>query len=379
MRFGGASGTLAAVGRRWFGGIMRPKSLILLLLALVCGLVAAIGINQVLANRPVQDAVDTSEMEPIFVALSDIGLGDPLTPEVLKLEEWPKSKVPVGAMTKLEDVEGRRARTKFFGGEPIIEAKLLAKGDQGSGATDLIPRGFRVVSVKVEDVSGSGLILPGDRVDALVHLTDPGVAGEGNRSRTQTFLHNVKVFAVNNVYSREANGSEAITAKTISLLVTPQQAELVTFANEMGKIRLVMRSADDEAQQDTGGVTQHELFHSTDGVQSAKGERPTVDSFLKMINPAAKKEEPAVSATPVVPENTWKMVLIQGETVSEVEFSDGDRIGAPVQVRQLSGPTDQSLGGLPAASALPLGPPPSAPPSTPTTSTFQPATDDGPR
>ena len=73
---------------------MRPKSLILLLLALGCGLVAAIGINRVLANRPVEQAAETGEMVPIFVALADIGLGDPLTAEVLKLEEWPKTKVP---------------------------------------------------------------------------------------------------------------------------------------------------------------------------------------------------------------------------------------------------------------------------------------------
>ena len=149
---------------------------------------------------------------------------------------------------------GRPPRAaKFYGGEPIIEAKLFAKGDQGSGATDLIPKGYRVVSVKVDDVSGSGLILPGDRVDALVHLTDNGRIGETNRSSTRTFLHNVKVFAVNNVYSRESNRTEAITAKTISLLVTPQQAELVTLANEMGKIRLVMRSADDDTQDENVG------------------------------------------------------------------------------------------------------------------------------
>ena len=78
---------------------MRPKSLILLLLALGCGLVAAIGINKVLASRPTEQAAETGEMMPIFVALTDIGMGDPLTPEVLKLEEWPKTKVPAGALT----------------------------------------------------------------------------------------------------------------------------------------------------------------------------------------------------------------------------------------------------------------------------------------
>ncbi len=331
---------------------MRPKSLILLVLALGCGLVAAIGINQVLANRPVAQVTDSGETVPIFVALTDIGLGDPLTPQVLKLEEWPKMKVPPGALMHLEDVEGRRARTKFYGGEPIIEAKLFAKGDQASGATDLIPKGYRVVSVKVDDVSGSGLILPGDRVDALVHLTDNSgaYATEGNRSSTHTFLHNVKVFAVNNVYSREANGTEAITAKTISLLVTPQQAELVTLANEMGKIRLVMRSADDETQDESAGVTQSELFKGGDNTIAAK--QAAAESLAKMIE-TAKKPEPEPEPEPVVPQNTWKMVVIKGDEVEEVEFEESDRVGGPKVVRTVSGPSNPASGNP--GATLPLG------------------------
>jgi pilus assembly protein CpaB len=353
---------------------MRPKSLILLVLALGCGLVAAIGINQVLANRPVEQAADNGETVPIFVALIDIGLGDPLTPQVLKLEEWPKMKVPPGALLHLEDVEGRRARTKFYGGEPIIEAKLFAKGDQASGATDLIPKGYRVVSVKVDDVSGSGLILPGDRVDALVHLTDHGAgASEANRSSTHTFLHNVKVFAVNNVYSREANGTEAITAKTISLLVTPQQAELVTLANEMGKIRLVMRSADDETQDESAGVTQSELFKGGDNTLLQKPSAPA-ESLLKMLEPA-KKPEPVEPDPPV--QNTWKMVVIKGDAVEEVEFEDGDRIGGPVQVRQVNGPNDAPGGATPAT--LPLVTTPNTPTPLPTEiPPYSPAAGDGP-
>ena len=81
---------------------MRPKSLILLILALGCGLVAAIGINQVMANRATQNTAAVGETTPIFVAVSDIGMGDPLTPQVLKLEEWPKGKVPPGAMDRLD-------------------------------------------------------------------------------------------------------------------------------------------------------------------------------------------------------------------------------------------------------------------------------------
>ncbi|HVX59891.1 MAG TPA: Flp pilus assembly protein CpaB, partial [Pirellulales bacterium] len=150
---------------------MRPKSLVLLILALGCGLVASIGINQVMANRHAGPAPGAVETTPIFVALGEIGIGDPLTAEMLKLEEWPKEKVPVGAVSNLQDLEGRRCKQRFYPGEPILEAKLLAPGEKGQSPTDLIPKGYRVVSIRVDAVSSSsGMILPGDRVDLLVHV-----------------------------------------------------------------------------------------------------------------------------------------------------------------------------------------------------------------
>ena len=77
---------------------MRPKSLILLALALGCGLVASLGISQVLDSKNGQVAV--VETVPIYVALHNINLGDPIDEGMVSLEEWPKSKVPVGAITK---------------------------------------------------------------------------------------------------------------------------------------------------------------------------------------------------------------------------------------------------------------------------------------
>src|ERR1700743_2337830 len=106
---------------------MRPKSIILLTLALGCGLIASIGINQVMAHRREAPAPVLGETTPVFVAIAEIGVGDPLTPQALKVEPWPKEKVPAGALGSLEDVEGRRSRSKFYPGEPILEAKLLPK------------------------------------------------------------------------------------------------------------------------------------------------------------------------------------------------------------------------------------------------------------
>ena len=113
---------------------MRPKSIMLLVLAVACGLVASIGINQAM-SRPVVGASSRRD-DGVFVAKTEIGMGDALRPEMLKLEAWPSDKVPTGALTKLEETVDRRTRTKIYPGEPIIEAKLLAKGEDVADAAN---------------------------------------------------------------------------------------------------------------------------------------------------------------------------------------------------------------------------------------------------
>jgi pilus assembly protein CpaB len=309
---------------------MRPKSLVLLVLALGCGLVASIGINQVMANRSVGSSANAGETTPIFVALGEIGIGDPLTAEMLKLEEWPKAKVPAGSLSKLEDVEGRRCKQRFYPGEPILEAKLLAPGEKGQSATDLIPKGYRVVPIRVDAVSSSsGMILPGDRVDVMVHISEN--QGRGiPYARTQTFLQNIKVFAVDDLFSR--NDEATVSAKTISLLVTPNQAELVMLAAQLGSVQLVMRSAKDDSDDPTDGADVQELLT---GIQSnlPKGAAPDTKegllSLLKPAEPAPPKPAPAVAPAPELtpvappaPPKTFTMLLIRGPNAETLEFPD---------------------------------------------------------
>src|SRR5580693_642915 len=117
---------------------MRPKSVILLVLALGCGLVASIGISQVLQR---QNDGTPGETAPVWVALADIKRDEALSMQNLKLEQWPKDKIPSGALSKMEDVDGKRAKSPIFQGEPIIDKKLLGKGEVDSSHD--VPKGFR--------------------------------------------------------------------------------------------------------------------------------------------------------------------------------------------------------------------------------------------
>lgn len=332
---------------------MRPKSLMLLILALGCGLVAAVGINQVLAHRDTQVVVHQGETEPIFVAMTDIALGEPLTPQVVKLEQWPKDKVPAGAMRSLAEIEGRRTRTKVYAGEPILDAKLLSADASKQGATALIPPGFRVVSVKVDAVSGgSSLILPGDRVDVMVYLLQADGRGGRNVS-TRTVLQDVRVFAVNDRYrpTPQEQLEDSILARTISLLVTPEQAELLTLASEMGKLRLSMRSPEDDHQVATGGA------RATDLLGGAKADRDAeklyddkaedaADPLLALLDQQPKKEveekKPEKKPIPVTlidADKMWTMLVLEGKDARQVDFYDD---GQTIVSRPM-------IGGLPGA------------------------------
>jgi len=307
---------------------MRSKSLVLLALALGCGLVAAIGINQVMAKRGQQAA--PTEMQAIYVAMKDIPSREKVKVEDLKLEEWPKDKVPKGAITKPEQLADRAARTKFYSGEPIVEVKLLSPDDPASGAAPRIPEGYQVVTLKVDDVSGiSKMVLPGDNVDVQVFIRrNPNLGA--NETMTATVLQRAKVFAVNEIFNEEqaAEQEGAIAAKTVSLVVLPDEAKRVMLAAELGKIRLTLRGPDDKTEAENTIVSIPDLL------SFGSGKKPTEDKgsgggLLSLLN---SQPAPETEPRPVSPANVWTMlVLTGGETPRQVQFQDGQRldVGTP--------------------------------------------------
>ncbi|MBX9788252.1 MAG: Flp pilus assembly protein CpaB [Pirellulales bacterium] len=314
---------------------MRPRSLILFGLALACGTIAAIGINQVLASRSQPLAAD-GPTQSIFVATTDVGMGTQLNAENVKLEPWPRDKVPAGAITKLEDLDGLRVRTRVFAGEPILAPKLLSRNANGSSASEMIPSGFRVVAVKVDDVSStSSLIKPGDRVDVLVHLRANQNSGV-HETATRTLLQNISVFAVNEVFQRpDEIDTGAIAARTVSLLVTPDQAELVTLATELGTIRLVLRSIEDEDIASTqGATTQHVTGRGTSAgssrAESDAGLGGGDNPLLEMLNEQQTTVAARPAAAPISDINRWRMLLLEGAEMRHVHINpDGTQTSEP--------------------------------------------------
>ena len=320
---------------------MRAKSLVLLMLALGCGVVASVGIHQVISNRG--EAGVEPETSTVFIAVKDIMVGEPIAAHMVKSEEWPKGRVPMGAISKLEDLENRRPKGRIYANSPILDSLLLTKGASDQGAADGIPKGYRLVSVKVDDVSGNAsLIRPGDRVDVIVFL-DHAANGGSAQPITRTILQDVKVYAVGQLWdASSASGEKSISAKTVSLLVTPSQVEVVTQGSEMGRIRLASRSPDDKeltkvkgasAQDVLGGETiasdQPNLSTSIES-KSAPVKPSPLTGLLGMLNArTAKTSERAAAAAAepaeVKPPDTFVVRVISGSQVSDTVLeSKGD-------------------------------------------------------
>ncbi|MGM0490270.1 MAG: Flp pilus assembly protein CpaB [Planctomycetota bacterium] len=237
---------------------MRAKSMVLILIALGCGLVAATAISQV-TKRGSGSGGDALEMVQIYVASADIDVNEKLDADNVKVEDWPKSKAPQGGITDFDQIKEKFARVRFYKGEPILKAKVA---DGIEGAAIKIPEGFRVCSFKVQmDTAVSGLVNPGDRVDIVGYFSQRSGAP---KTGTREILRNVRIFAVNSEteFGKDPEG-RTIVAKTVSVLVEHGQVARLMLASELGTLRLALRRPNETIASDEGETaTVESLFGS---------------------------------------------------------------------------------------------------------------------
>jgi len=283
---------------------MRNKSLILLL-AIVCGTVAAIGISQWMQAR--STAGGTADTVEIFVAAKAIDLGEEVTPEKIRLEPWPSDRIPEGSVGDLALLEGKYAKQKFYVGEPVMPVKLM----DNNMAT--IPMGFQVVSMRADaENSISNLVQPGDRVNVMAYFTKSEVIPQ---TMTKTVINGVRIFAIDGKTERVADSEDRVqNARTIQLLIHAGDVDAWTYANELGKIRLTLGNPgdyDEAVQKDGPSKAAAEFVGWIADYQAAQ------ESLRN------KKSEPRVSRTslpaaPPEPEkkNGFKMVkMVQGRMI----------------------------------------------------------------
>lgn len=195
-------------------------------------------------------------------AAADLKLGTILTAANLATVDI-AGPLPKGVMLKPEDVIGRGVVSDLYQGEPILESRLAPKGS-GGGLAATIRQGMRACAVKVDEVVGvAGFVTPGMRVDVLISGDPPGPVNPKVGTKVKTLLQNIEVLSAGTDIQKDAEGKPQ-QVHVVNLLVSPEQAEVLSLASNHTQIQLVLRNPLDTNMAQVEGSAMANLFAGPD-------------------------------------------------------------------------------------------------------------------
>ena len=203
---------------------MNGKALILLVLAVLCGLGAMFGTNRMLSK---QQSKPTLEMQDVLVAARDLKVEEVVRARHGQGDADGQGERAPGHFTSIKDVEDRWVQIKMLEGEPLLDRKLAPRGARRAWSRGS-PRGCGPSPSRSTSTPGvSGFILPDHRVDVVQHETGPN-----GKSEAETILQDVLVLASGQVFTRPEDRS--IQSRTVTLAVTPEQVDILVAAPAKG-------------------------------------------------------------------------------------------------------------------------------------------------
>ena len=235
---------------------MNARTLIVVILALVCGGAAALGISRMRGDGTVQAAEAAApETVDVLVAKNNLLLAHTVTDKDVELVAWPKGMVPEGALVRVEDAMQRVPFSLIYPGEVVLDAKLADRG-AGVGLPPLIPPGMRAFTIQAETASSNvaGFVLPGYLVDVLLTVRSNNINDGTGGGSSVTLLQAVKILAVDQQLGiPKENMVDPDETQSITLLVTPEQAQYLDVGRNLGVLSLSLRNPDDldEVETDT--------------------------------------------------------------------------------------------------------------------------------
>mgnify|MGYP002621434201 FL=1 len=250
-------------------------------LAIACLLIAATALGYVALQmvRPPPPPVVAEAAPPppppppvrtrLLVASRALPAGTLLKDEDFTVREVPPEDVPEGALASSDEtraeMRGALLRRYLDPGATVTRADFLRPRDRGFLAAVLRP-GMRAISIGVDATTGAaGLIWPGDQVDViLTQELDNSDAPLARRVVSETILTDVRVIAVDQQITQGPGSSEAPAgrlARTVSLEVTPEQAEKVAVARTLGRVDITVRAMD-QAPEDALARATTSVFSS---------------------------------------------------------------------------------------------------------------------
>jgi pilus assembly protein CpaB len=217
-------------------------------LSLLCALIASFLVYRTLRHKTAPQVVEVPKVAVVY-AKKPIPARSAVTLEQLEVRRVPTEMVNPNTVRDPQAAVGLIARSSIFQGEAVLKDRLLQKG-QPYNLSLLIPPGMRAITVAIDEVKGvAGFLKPGERVDVIgtYEFMEP----KAHRI-AWTVIQDAEILAVaqNMGDTEQPQKADAKTAgqkdpaklgASVTLAVTPTQAQQLTLSEELGVLRLTLR------------------------------------------------------------------------------------------------------------------------------------------
>jgi pilus assembly protein CpaB len=270
---------------------MQPRAIILIVAALfLVGGTVFFARSWLNSER---EALEASRKKPeqakpknfVLVAKVNLPAGTFLKKNHMAWQAWPTDSLHKSYIQRRgfqqKSMFGVVVRKHIAAGQPITDGSIVKPGQRGFMAAVLNP-GMRAVSLSTSAVSSvAGFVFPGDRVDIL--LTHR-IGGRRGRLVTETMMTKVRVLAID---QKVTDGNQkAKVGKTVTVEVTPRQAEVMAVASNLGKLSLSLRSLKQVDEDGKERILASGVVLDLDSLDQRKPERGTTytaDSGASML------------------------------------------------------------------------------------------------
>jgi pilus assembly protein CpaB len=183
----------------------------------------------------------------VVYALHPIAPHTKLSQAMFAVAQRPANQVDPSAIPSVDSVDGMVSQREIVANVPVTTADVAPAASLGLAVS--LRQGMRAVAIPVDSVKDvSDLLHPGDRVDVIA-----APPREGNVVTAYTIMRDITVLSIGPTFIETpapapsgAPQAPPVQARTVTLEVTPAQADLLTLADLNATLRLALRPPNEQ-------------------------------------------------------------------------------------------------------------------------------------
>jgi len=318
---------------------MKPKTMILMGVAITCGLGASYMTSRLLAERGSGD----QEKVAVLVAKKNLSMGDSIKvpDDLFEAKDFIRGTEPRNGIDNPDTLKGRVLKRSLRAGDFVTSDDLY--GDkEGHGLWAMLPPGYRAMGIRVnmEEIAGGFASLPLSRVDIINTVR----RGDDKSTYAQVILEDVLVVAADTQTQRDDQG-RAMPANVVTVAVKPEDAMKVRLAGAMGQLSLVLRKLNDGSRVAESIITAESVR-----MNRKHGEDDSVETPVSPTNnpppvAVAPRKKVEVATAPDANGKRHVLSVREGEHTKQTEFlldEHNEVLNPDVQRSELSPPRPAS-------------------------------------